>query len=88
MWSGDSGSCHRPPASGGHGLSASYPYLHALALQVPEGHPRQTGLSKYPLVQIIELAELIRRSGLRIEEHIIAVFRYPFQKIQMYLMTF
>ena len=52
-----------------------------MALQVPKSHPRQASLFEYPLVQIIELVELIRRSGLGVEEHIAAGFRYPFQKM-------
>ncbi len=62
-------------------LSASYPHLPALALQVPKGHPRQASLFEYPLVEVVELVELIRRSGLGVEEHIAASFRYPFQEI-------
>ncbi|OUQ79382.1 hypothetical protein B5E42_17695 [Flavonifractor sp. An10] len=52
-----------------------------MALQVPKSHPRQASLFEYPLVQIIELVELIRRSGLGVEEHIAAGFRYPFQQM-------
>ena len=81
MWSDGSGACHRPPASGGYTLSASYPHLPALALQVPEGHPRKPCLFQNPLVEVVELVELIRRSGLGVEEHIAAGFRYPFQKM-------
>ena len=33
-----------------------------------------------PLVQVVELVELIRCSGLGVEEHIAVGFRYPFQK--------
>ena len=50
-------------------------------LQVPEGHPRQARLLEYPLVQVVELVELIWRSGLGVEEHIAAGFRYPSQKM-------
>jgi len=32
-------------------------------------------------VEVVELVELIRRSGLGVEEHIAAGFRYPFQKM-------
>ena len=81
MWSGGSDSCHRPPASGGYSLSASYPHLHALALQIPEGHPRKSRLFQNPFVQVVELVELIRRSGLGVEEHVAVGFRYPFQKV-------
>ena len=81
MWSDGSGACHRPPASGGHTLSASYSHLPALAPQISEGHPRQARLLEYPLVQVVELVELIRRSGLGVEEYIAAGFRYPFQKM-------
>ena len=31
-------------------------------LQVPEGRPRQPRLFEYPLVEVVELVELIRRS--------------------------
>ena len=34
-----------------------------------------------PLVQVVELVELIRCSGLGVEEHIEADFRHPFQKM-------
>ena len=34
-----------------------------------------------PLVQVVELVELIRCSGLGVEEHIAVGFRYPFQKM-------
>ena len=81
MWSDGSGACHRPPASGGNTLSVSYPHLHALALQVPEGHPRKSRLFQNPLVQVVELVELIRRSGLGVEEHMAAGFRYPLQEM-------
>ena len=81
MWSDGSGACHRPPANGGHTLSASYSHLPALALQVPEGHPRQARLFQNPLVEVVELVELIRRSGLGVEEHIAAGFRYPLQEM-------
>ena len=52
-----------------------------MALQVPEGHPRQASLFQYPLVQVIELVELIWFSSLGVEEHIAAGFRYAFQKM-------
>lgn len=50
-------------------------------MQVPEGHPRQARLLEYPLVQVVELVELIWRSGLGVEEHIVAGFQYAFQKM-------
>ena len=81
MWSDGSGSCHIPLASGGYSLSASYSHLPALALQIPEGHPRKPCLFQNPLVQIVELVEMIWRSGLGVEEHIEAGFRYPSQKM-------
>ena len=56
MWSDGSGSCRRPPASGEYSLSASYPHLHALTLQVPEGHPRQACLFQNPLVEVDQVA--------------------------------
>ena len=56
-------------------------HLHALALQIPEGHPRQARLFQYSLVEVVELVELIRRSGLGVEEHIAAGFRYALQKM-------
>lgn len=34
-----------------------------------------------PFVQVVELVELIWRSGLGVEEHMAVGFRYPFQKI-------
>lgn len=34
-----------------------------------------------PLVQVVELVELIRCSGLGVEEHMVAGFRYLFQKM-------
>ena len=49
-------------------------------LQVPEGHPRQARLFQNPLVEVVELVELIRRSGLGVEEHIAAGFRYLLQE--------
>lgn len=67
---GGSCACHRLPASGRCILGASYPHLHALPLQIPEGYPRKLGLFQYLLVQIVELMELVWRSGLGIEEHI------------------
>ena len=81
MWSDGSGSCRRPPASGEYSLSASYPHLHALTLQVPEGHPRKPRLFQNLLVEVVELVELVRCSGLGVEEHIAAGFRYPFQQM-------
>ena len=38
-------------------------------------------LFQNPLVEVVELVELIWRSGLGIEEHIAAGFRYPLQKM-------
>jgi len=52
-----------------------------LVLQVPESNPWQPRLFEYPLVQIIELVELIRRSCLGVEEHIAVSFRYALQKM-------
>ena len=48
----------------------SYSHLHALALQVPEGHPGKPCLLQNLFVQVIELVELIRFSSLWVEEHI------------------
>ena len=69
------------PASGEYSLSVSYSYLHALPLQISKGHPRESRLFQNPLVQVVELVELIRCSGLGVEEHIAVGFRYPFQKM-------
>ena len=52
-----------------------------MALQIPEGHPWKPRLFEYPLVEVIKLVELIRRSGLGVEEHIAAGFRYALQKM-------